>query len=219
MIKHVTKGQAARISLPGHGEWSARVAASLPDRLAVATTTVLPRDASGAGGEVSVSTAIGVLRATCIVLGTDRTGLVELSIAGEHHVDQRRAHVRVAARVPGMVATPGHTLKPLHTYTLDVSGGGVLVAGAGPVEIGAPVAVTVKLPDRDPLRSRGRVTRRTDEGHVALAFDGMDADEREQLVRWIFERQRHELREARNPAHRLPPPGAMGDETGSGGRS
>ena len=197
MIKHVARGQSARLVLHGHGEWTARIEAALPDRLALATLTVLPRDSAGAGGEVSVSTAIGILRADCIVLGTDRSGLVELSIAGEHHVDQRRAHVRVAARVPGMVATPGHTLKPLHTYTLDVSGGGVLIAGAGPVDIGTPVAVTVKLPDRDPLRSRGRVTRRTDEGHVALAFDGMDADEREQLVRWIFERQRLELREAR----------------------
>jgi hypothetical protein len=197
MIKHLAKGQAARIVLHGHGEWTARVEASLPDRLALTTLTVLPRDTAGAGGEVAVSTALGVLRAPCVVLGTDRSGLVELSIAGEHHVDQRRSHVRVAARVPGVVATPGHMLRPLHTYTLDVSGGGVLVAGAGPVDIGTPVAVTVKLPDRDPLRSRGRVTRRTDEGHVALAFDGMDADEREQLVRWIFERQRLELREAR----------------------
>ena len=68
----------------------------------------------------------------------------------------------MAARVPGLIAMPGHALKPLHTYTLDVSGGGLLVAGAGPAEIGTPVAVTVKLPDRDPLRSRGRIARRTE---------------------------------------------------------
>ena len=196
-MKHVARNQAARLVLHGHGEWTAQVEATLPDRLILTTLSVLPRDTAGAGGEVAISTAIGILRADCVALGTDRNEVVELSIAGEHHVDQRRAHLRVAARVPGMVATPGHTLKPLHTYTLDVSGGGVLIAGAGPVDIGTPVAVTVKLPDRDPLRSRGVVTRRTDEGHVALAFDGMDADEREQLVRWIFERQRIELREAR----------------------
>ena len=197
MIAHVATGQAARVLLHGHGEWSARVEAVLPDRLAVTTLTVLPRHATGAAGEVSVATARGVLRAACVVLGTDRSGLVELAVTSEQQLDQRRAHVRVAARVPGVVATPGHLLKPLHTYTLDVSGGGVLVAGAGPVEIGTPVAVTVKLPEREPLRTRGLVARRTEEGHVALAFDRMDEDEREQLVRWIFERQRRELREAR----------------------
>ena len=112
-------------------------------------------------------------------------------------MDQRREHVRVAASVPGLVAPRTEEHPPLHTFTLDVSGGGLLVAGAGPVEPGAPVAVTVKLPDREPLTSDGRIARVTESGHVALRFDGIADEQREELVRWIFERQRLERAAAR----------------------
>jgi c-di-GMP-binding flagellar brake protein YcgR len=60
-----------------------------------------------------------------------------------------------------------------------------------------PVEVAVKLPDREPLRADARIARRTELGHAALVFDGIDESDREALVRWIFERQRLERRQAR----------------------
>jgi c-di-GMP-binding flagellar brake protein YcgR len=85
----------------------------------------------------------------------------------------------------------------LHTYTLDVSGGGLLVAGIGPADDGDEVVVTVKLPDREPLRVNGRVARRTAEGHAGLVLEDISDADREELVRWIFERQRLERAAAR----------------------
>lgn len=198
MIQHVAKGQPARIVLLNHGDWTGRVESSLDDRIVVTTLARMPSELVGAGGDVTITTPRGILRAPCIVLAADRDGILELSLAGEHHFDQRRAHVRVGARVPGLVAPSGQSLRPLHTYTIDVSAGGLLIAGAGPAaEIGTQAEIVVKLPDRPPLRTIATVTRRTDEGHVALSFDRIDPADQETLVRWIFERQRIELSEAR----------------------
>lgn len=196
----IARGQSAQLELDGHGRWSVIVEATMPGRLAVAALASPPAERSalpGAQARLAVATPRGLVRTTGVVLAADPSGLFEIDLTAEPQVEQRRSHVRVAALLPGLVhpADGGH--QPLHTYTLDVSGGGVLVAGAGPADVGAAVEITVKLPERDPLRTDGRIARRTREGHVALAFDGIDDDAREQLVRWIFERQRRDRHEAR----------------------
>lgn len=203
MTRDIARGQAVRLELDRHGGWTARVEAVMSDRLAVAIATRLPGDATvlcGRAARADVVTARGVARVQGVVVAADRTGLVELEITDHVVVDQRREHVRVAARVPGLVARRDGEHGPLHTYTLDVSGGGLLLAGAGPADLGAPVSVTVKLPDRDPLVTDARIARRSDGGHVGLVFEGMDERDREALVRWIFERQRLERAAARGGA-------------------
>jgi c-di-GMP-binding flagellar brake protein YcgR len=195
MSRAVAKGQSAHLVLDGHGRWTARVEAVDETRVVVAALARLPTDhavLSGAQARLAVATPRGIVNVTGIVLAADRSGLLEVELNGEPQVDQRRHHVRVPARVPGLVGPRDSSQPALHTFTIDVSGGGVLVAGAGPVEPGAPVAVTVKLPDREPLTSDGRIARVTDDGHVALSFDGIADEQREALVRWIFERQRLE---------------------------
>jgi hypothetical protein len=199
VIKHVARGQTASVWLRALGRWTGRVEAVTSDRIAVAALAQLP-DPDGILGTVAklaVATPRGVLRTKGAVLSADRMGIVEIVVGSELELDQRREHVRVAARVPGVVGTKDPTRLPLDTYTLDVSAGGVLVAGAGPLGIGAPVSVTVKLPESDPLRAEGRIARRTEMGHAALVFDGIAERDREALVRWIFERQRLERRQAR----------------------
>ena len=190
----VAPGQAVQVELGRHGSWTARVEAVMPDRIAVAALARLPAgaDLAGLSGHVAIATAKGILRTRAIVVAADRGGLVELELTEELEVDQRREHVRVAASVPGVLAPRTAAHDPLHTFTLDVSGGGLLVAGAGPAEIGTVVEVTLKLPERDPLRAEARIARRTDGGHVGLVFHAIAEHEREALVRWIFERQRLE---------------------------
>jgi c-di-GMP-binding flagellar brake protein YcgR len=199
--REIAKGQSAHLVLDGHGRWTARVEAIDGTRVAVAALARLPGDhavLSGAQARIAVTTPRGLVHVTGIVLAADRSGLLEVELTAEPQVDQRRHHVRVPARVPGVVGPRDpSTGQPLHTFTIDVSGGGLLVAGAGPVEPGAPVAVTVKLPDREPLTSDGRIARVTETGHVALRFDGIADEQREELVRWIFERQRLERAAAR----------------------
>ena len=193
-MRDVARGQAVQVELGRHGNWSARVEAVMADRIAVATIARLPAGAhlAGLSGHVAIATSRGILRTQAVVLASDRAGLIELELTDELEIDQRREHVRIAASVPGVVAPRTEAHPPLHTFTLDVSGGGLLVAGAGPAEIGTVVEVTLKLPERDPLRSEARIARRTEGGHVGLVFHAISERERQALVRWIFERQRAE---------------------------
>jgi hypothetical protein len=198
--KHVAQGQSVRLVLDGHGAWTARVEAVDGNRLAVAALARLPQDQavlSGAQARLAIATPRGLVNVAGVVLAADRSGLLEVDLNGEPQVDQRRHHVRVPARVPGLVGPRDRSHPALHTFTLDVSGGGVLIAGAGPLESGTPIAVTIKLPDRDPLVSDGRIARITDDGYVGLTFEGIGEDQREELVRWIFEQQRRERAAAR----------------------
>jgi c-di-GMP-binding flagellar brake protein YcgR len=172
----------------------------MTDRLAIAVMSRLTMDAAALSGtpvRLAVVTPRGLVRGRGVVLAADRAGIVEVELTDDVAIDQRREHVRVAAQVPGLVAPRDAARPPLHTFTLDVSGGGILVAGAGPVEVGTPVAVTVKLPDRDALSTDARIARRTGDGYVGLVFEGITETDREELVRWIFERQRLERRAAR----------------------
>jgi PilZ domain len=193
-MRDIARGQAVQVELGRHGSWTARVEAVMADRIAVAALARLPAgaDLAGLSGHVAIATAKGILRTQAIVVAADRGGLVELELTEELEIDQRREHVRVAASVPGVVAPRSESHAPLHTFTLDVSGGGLLIAGAGPAEIGTVVELTLKLPERDPLRSEARIARRTESGHVGLVFHAIAEREREALVRWIFERQRLE---------------------------
>ena len=145
-MRAVTRGQTARLELGRHGGWTARVEAVMADRVAVALTARLPiaaADLAGTPGKIAVATPRGVVRAHGLVVAADRAGIVELEITDDVAVDQRREHVRVAASVPGLVVPRDDSRPALHTFTLDVSGGGILVAGVGPAEIGQPVAITV----------------------------------------------------------------------------
>ena len=193
-MREIARGQAVQVELGRHGSWTARIEAVMPDRIAVAALARLPAgaDLAGLAGHVAIATPGGILRTEAVVIAADRVGLVELELTDELQIDQRREHVRIAASVPGLLAPRATGHAPLHTFTLDVSGGGLLVAGAGPAEIGTVVELTLKLPDREPLRSEARIARRTDGGHVGLVFHAISEDEREALVRWIFERQRLE---------------------------
>ena len=199
-MQAVVRGQAVHLELDRHGHWTGRVEAVMTDRLALAVMSRLPVDPvtlSGTAAALAVATPRGIVRGRGVVIAADRAGIVEIAITDDIELDQRREHVRVAAQVPGLVAPRDEGHPPLHTFTLDVSGGGILVAGVGPVGVGAPVAITVKLPDRDPLVTDGRIARRTDGGYVGLVFEGISEREREELVRWIFERQRLERQAAR----------------------
>jgi hypothetical protein len=194
-MRGVARGQAVQLELDRHGRWTARVEAVMPDRIAVAALARLPlagAELSGVAVRMEIATPLGMVQTQGVILAADRGGLIELAITDEFQVDQRREHVRVSAALPGVVAPRSELHPPLHTFTLDVSGGGLLVAGAGPADVGTPVTVTVKLTDRDPLRADARIARRTDGGHVGLVWDGIALREREALVRWIFERQRLE---------------------------
>ena len=189
----VARGQAAEVDLGAHGIWTARVVSAFGERVVVALLAQPSIDEerlAGTSVQLAVTTARGLLRAPAVVLSADEDGLLEVDLGDETELDQRREHVRVESRLPTAIEPADAAHAPVHTYTLDVSGGGVLVAGIGVAEASAPVEVTLKVPGRTTIEAGGHVARRTVEGHAGVVFERIAPHDREELVRWIFERQR-----------------------------
>ncbi len=197
----LSAGTSAVLELPELGPWQARVEWLDGERIAIALYARLPILAStliGVSARLTFANERGLHRLPVAVLGTQRGGIIELTLLAEPEVDQRREHVRVSAPIVGVVEPADHAWPALHTYTLDVSGAGVLIAGAGPVEVGDAVAVTLRIPGAsEPLTALSHIVRKDPDGHVAVAFDELDPRERERLVRFVFERQRLERQAAR----------------------
>ena len=189
----VARGQSAEVDLGAHGAWAARVVSAFGERVVVALLAQPEIDGerlAGTSVRLDVTTGRGLLRAPAVVLSADGTGFVEMDLGDQAQLDQRREHVRVESRLPTAILPADGVHAPVHTYTLDVSGGGLLVAGVGVSEPGSPVDVTLKLPGSAVIEATGHVARRTAEGHAGVVFEHIAPHDREELVRWIFERQR-----------------------------
>jgi hypothetical protein len=192
MTEDVT-AQPAELRLHRLGGFRARIDAVLDGRVLVTPLAPLPVERDrvlGLAAEITVPTSRGMWVAEGSVTSTADDGTVEVRLARQAQVAQRREHVRLPTYLPAVVVPRDAAHPPLHTYTLDISGGGIQLAGAGPHEPGTAVTVTVKLTDDEPLTVDGRIARRTARGSVGIAFEDIAEDERERIVRWIFERQR-----------------------------
>ncbi len=198
----LTPGHRLTLELRDHGDVEARAEWVDGDRVGIALfqrLPVLPSSLVGTAADLVYATPRGLHRAPAAVLAARRGGVLELTVYAAPEVDQRRDHVRVAVRVPSTVRPADGHRPPLHTFTIDVSGAGVLVAGAGPVHAGDLVEVSLRLPDEEgPLVVAPAPVVRVDPGgRTAIAFDDLAGRERERLVRFVFERQRLERRAAR----------------------
>ena len=189
----VARGQAAEVDLGPHGTWTARVVSAFGERIVVALLAQPAIDEERLAGthvRLDVTTGRGVLRSPAVVLSAAEDGSLEMDLADEAQIDQRREHVRVESRLPTAILPADGDHPAVHTFTLDVSGGGLLVAGVGMSEPGSPVDIALKLPGRSTIEATGHVARRTAEGHAGVVYEHIASHDREELVRWIFERQR-----------------------------
>jgi c-di-GMP-binding flagellar brake protein YcgR len=109
-------------------------------------------------------------------------------------VSQQRDYVRLQADRPVLVYM-GKDRQPVHTYAVDLSGGGLLLAGPHVLEIDEEIEFQLNLgPDREPIVGMGRVVRNDSRGRRAITFSQMSDGNRRRLVRFIFERERAERR-------------------------
>jgi hypothetical protein len=113
--------------------------------------------------------------------------------AGELERHQRREHVRAPAVRPATVELEGG--EAVETWTLNVSAGGVLLAGPARLRIGDTVWVQLRLrDDAPPIALSGRVARETAEGFRAVRIEAIVREDQEMLVRYVFEREREARR-------------------------
>jgi c-di-GMP-binding flagellar brake protein YcgR len=83
----------------------------------------------------------------------------------------------------------------MQSFTVDVSGGGLLLAGPDTLAVGEELTFRLTLtPGVTPVSGTGRVVRVDGQGRRAVEFESISDLDRRRLVRFIFECQRDERR-------------------------
>jgi PilZ domain-containing protein len=109
-------------------------------------------------------------------------------------VIQDREYVRTQASRPVQLTT-GASQSAIRTYSVDISGGGMLLAGPATLKIGERIQFRLSTTKGGaPITGTGTVVRTDSQGHRAIRFDEIGEGDRRRLVRFIFECQRAERR-------------------------
>jgi PilZ domain len=128
----------------------------------------------------------------------DEGVLVELTYAGTPQLMLRREHVRAGLSTPIALALPSGTV---HTRTINVSAGGLLVAGPVRVNVSDLVPVFFRLPgSRTGVSALARVVRRTTDGHIGIALVAVTEADQARLTLAVFDERRREPRARVSPA-------------------
>jgi len=107
---------------------------------------------------------------------------------------QQREFVRVKANRPVLVYV-GRDRMPIQSYAVDLSGGGLLLAGPDVLEIGEDIEFQLTLTSGSPpIEGVGTVVRSDVQGRRAISFSVLSDANRRRLVRFIFNVQRAERR-------------------------
>jgi hypothetical protein len=105
---------------------------------------------------------------------------------------QEREYVRIKSARPVLVYSARDTHQ-VQSFTVDVSGGGLLLAGPDTLAVGEEVNFRLTLtPGVLPISGTGKVVRADSRGRRGIVFDKISDLDRRRLVRFIFECQRAE---------------------------
>lgn len=120
--------------------------------------------------------------------------VVRLTAPRSVEVLQEREFVRIRSARPVLVVCSGAT-GSVQSFTVDVSGGGLLLAGPDTLRVGDELTFRLTLTDGvTPVTGSGRVVRVDPQGRRAVEFTSISDLDRRRLVRFIFECQRAERR-------------------------
>ncbi len=112
---------------------------------------------------------------------------------------QEREYVRIKSARPALVYG-GPDKIPVQSYTVDLSGGGFLLAGPDTLKIGDEVQFQLTLtPGVLLISGTGKVVRVDGQGRRAVEFDSITELDRRRLIRFIFECQRAERQRGLEP--------------------
>jgi hypothetical protein len=184
--------------VPGGGTIPARVLERGPDLLVVAITVpTRPFSESQLGGlYVEYSSPRGRVRLGGSLASQDLADpdIVRLDSPRSIEVMQEREFVRIRSARPVLVYS-ARDHNQVQSFTVDVSGGGLLLAGPDSLRIGDEVTFRLTLtPGVTPVTGSGHVVRIDGHGRRAVEFSNISDLDRRRLVRFIFESQRSERR-------------------------
>jgi hypothetical protein len=190
--KHVTIRLPGGDSLPAHVEEADANSVTVALLLKAHLTLSVFKDRVA---RVEYADKRGLHKLSCTILDALPGDRLLLSHEQED-VIQRRDYFRVEAYAPLTITTREETPRTLETNSIDLSAGGMLIAD--PVEIPAEtvIDIQIKLDPGTPLRAVGRVIRNTGDKKTAVQMVEISQSDRQQLMRYITERQRAALRVA-----------------------
>jgi PilZ domain len=112
--------------------------------------------------------------------------------SGDSGAPWRRENVRVNVERP-VVAYVGPNRTPVQTFTIDISAGGLQVAGLAELQKGEPFEFELTLTPGDaPIKGTGTVVRTDPKGRCAIAFSRVSRADERRLDQFIFQYLRNE---------------------------
>jgi hypothetical protein len=134
------------------------------------------------------------LRGTVVSQDASEPDLVRIESPRAVEMLQEREYVRISSARP-VVVLGASARDQWQSFTVDVSGGGLLLAGPDTLRVGEQVSFRLTLtPGVSPVSGTGRVVRVDRQGRRAVEFEQISDLDRRRLVRFIFECQRAERR-------------------------
>jgi hypothetical protein len=192
------RSETVIVRTPTGGRMPAKVIARGPQTLLVAIVVPIKpfSNAELDGIVVEYSSPRGRvrLRGTTIVDDPKEPDLLRIEGPRSVEVLQEREYVRIQSARP-VVVYAGGDRQEVQSYTVDLSGGGLLLAGPDTLKVGDALSFRVTItPGVAPISGTGTVVRIDSSGRRAVSFEEISDLDRRRLVRFIFECQRAERR-------------------------
>ena len=197
-MNHFHSGQHVRLTIPELGSISGQVIEVAGDHLVISLFLSESRAVPDQLEYVDVVLEYTAVRGLYRRLGDGRfdVGGVEtmrfLPVADSQLI-QRRGFARVDVEVPVSVSIDDVT-PPVVVDSLDLSGSGARLrnpAEGDHLVLGRMVWLEISISEADePIQARGTVLRELEDGSKGVHFDYIREQDRDRLVRFLFERQR-----------------------------
>jgi c-di-GMP-binding flagellar brake protein YcgR len=194
-------GEHVMIQLPHVGGLPAAVESTTAGTITVVLAVPDDRVRRLAGQEVAIerTTARGVQRYPGhLQVAGARDELLTVAISGDVERVQRRNWARIRATVAVKVRPLDVGIDPFQTVSMNVSVGGVLIKDTAHVPLGTDVRVEIETEPGVVVKCLGRVVRDAGESLKGIRIDDMGREDEERLMRFVRERERAELRMARD---------------------
>lgn len=192
------RAQTVTIAPSGGKPLPARVLASAPEALLVAIMVPIepltPTQLEGLALEFTDSQGRVRLVGTASIENPAEPDVLRIDHPRSVEVLQEREYVRIKSARPALVyGLPDQS--PIQSYTVDVSGGGFLLAGPDTLKIGDEVHFQLTLtPGVLVIGGTGKVVRVDAQGRRGVEFESISEMDRRRLIRFIFDCQRSERR-------------------------
>ncbi len=187
-------GTPVLLRVPGSGALAARVG-GVDGNVAelVLITPPLRPPVSGDAVRLELVGRRGIVRFDARVVGHDGRGSVRVDLADGAATEtvQRRDFVRVDCALRVSVRDGGSAGLEFHAITRNVSGGGLLLAGASGLRQGDSAWLTIDLEDgTQPIEVLVTVVRADADGTRGVQIASISERDEQRLVRFAFARER-----------------------------